>query len=239
MDIPEQGGIVTGSHTIDITTNSYSGWRLYMEVTDPNNQSSTGSTNSDATLTDPTVSNYQINSLPETAIPTQGSTTTLEDNTWGIAMHFSPVTETNNPYNADPTTSEGQQTLSTTLWASPKYMSKHVALAARDGKLSITNPDTRTIYYGVRVDNPSTTPAGDYKAGIVYTAIASLPPSPTITTITPNTYTIGSNDPTTITIEGTNLASTYEVWIDLDKDTNTSTNQNINPDPNEVPTTST
>ena len=212
-----------------------------MEVTDPNNQSSTGSTNTnkDANLINTTQQSstnnpYTIASLPETAIPTQGSTTTLsgnnadgtsKDNTWGIAMpyggyedDFSPVTETNNPYKADPTTSEGQQTLSTTLWASPKYMSKHVALAARDGKLSITNPDTRTIYYGVRVDNPSTTPAGDYQAGIVYTAIASLPPSPTITTITPNTYTIGSNDPTTITIEGTNLATTYEVWIDLDKD---------------------
>ena len=132
-------------------------------------------------------------------------------------------------------TSTDQDILKDTKWASPKYMSdEHAILAAKVGKPSITNPNTRTIYYGVRVDNPPTTPAGDYQTGIVYTAIANLPPAPTITTITPNTYTIGSNDPTTITITGTNLASTYEVWIDLDKDTNISTNQNINPDPNEV-----
>ena len=250
MAIPEQGGIVTGSHTIDITTNSYNGWSLYMEVTDPGNQSSTGdaNTNKDANLINTTQQSsttnpYTIASLPEEAMPYRGDTTTLSNNTWGIAMPygaysdgFSPVTTDNNPYKADPTTSEGQQTLSTTLWASPKYMSdKHVILAARDGySPSTVHPETRTIYYGVRVDNPSATPAGDYQASIVYTAIANLPPSPTITTITPNTYTIGSNDSTTITITGTNLASTYEVWIDLDKDTNTSTNQNINPDPNEV-----
>ena len=247
MAIPEQGGIVTGSHTIDITTNSYNGWNLYMEVKSPSDAGNTN-TNKDANLINTTQQSsttnpYTIASLPETAMPYRGDTTTLSNNTWGIAMpygaysdDFSPVTADNNPYKADPTTSEGQQTLSTTLWASPKYMSnKHVILAARDGySPSTVHPETRTIYYGVRVDNPSTTPAGDYQAGIVYTAIANLPPAPTITTITPNTYTIGSNDPTTITITGTNLASTYEVWIDLDKDTNISTNQNINPDPNEV-----
>ena len=245
MAMPEQGGIVTGSHTIDITTNSYNGWNLYMEVKSP---SDAGDTNPDANLINTTQQSsttnpYTIASLPEEAMPYRGDTTTLSNNTWGIAMPygaysdgFSPVTADNNPYKADSTTSEGQQTLSTTLWASPKYMSdKHVILAARDGyNPSTVHPETRTIYYGVRVDNPSTIPAGDYQAGIVYTAIANLPPAPTITTITPNTYTIGSNDPTTITITGTNLASTYEVWIDLDKDTNTSTNQNINPDPNEV-----
>ena len=247
MAIPEQGGIVTGSHTIDITTNSYSGWKLYMEVKSPSGAGGTN-TNPDANLINTTQQSsttnpYTIASLPEEAMPYRGDTTTLSNNTWGIAMPygaysdgFSPVTTDNNPYKADPTTSEGQQTLSTTLWASPKHMSdKHVTLAARDGySPSTVHPETRTIYYGVRVDNPSTTPAGDYQAGIVYTAIANLPPAPTITTITPNTYTIGSNDPTTITITGTNLASTYEVWIDLDKDTNTSTNQNINPDPNEI-----
>ena len=239
MAIPEQGGIVTGSHTIDITTNSYNGWSLYMEVTDPGNQSSTGdaNTNKDANLINTTQQSsttnpYTIASLPEEAVPslnTSGNTNTLplEDNTWGIAMpygaysdDFSPVTTDNNPYNADPTTSEGQQTLSTTLWASPKYLSNtsnpRQFIAARYP--TTVHPDTRTIYYGVRVDNPSTIPAGDYQAGIVYTAIANLPPAPTITTITPNTYTIGSNDPTTITIEGTNLASTYDVWVDLDKD---------------------
>ena len=192
-----------------------------MEVTDPNNQSSTGSTNTnkDANLINTTqqssTNQYTIASLTEEAKPsltTSGKTLPLEDNTWGIAMPYGGYAGSFSP--RDNYASTDQNILKDTKWASPKYLSNtsnpRQIIAARDGKPSAAYPDTRTIYYGVRVDNPSTTPAGDYKAGIVYTAIANLPPAPTITTITPNTYTIGSNDPTTITIEGTNLTTTYE-----------------------------
>ena len=222
--------MATTSQTINITTNSLGGWSLYMEVTDPGNQSSTGDTNTnkDANLINTTQQSsttnpYTIASLPEEAVPslnTSGNTNTLplEDNTWGIAMPYGAYSDDFSP--RDDYTSTDQDILKDTKWASPKYLSNtsnpRQFIAARYP--STDHPDTRTIYYGVRVDNPSTTPAGDYQAGIVYTAIANLPPAPTITTITPNTYTIGSNDPTTITIEGTNLASTYDVWIDLDKD---------------------
>ena len=236
MAIPEQGGIVTGSHTIDITTNNHSGWwYLYMEVKSPSDAGDTN-TNPDANLINTTQQSstnpYTIASLPEEAVPsptTSGNTLPLEDNTWGIAMPYGGYEDDFSP--RDNYTSTDQDILKDTKWASPKHISNERQLIAGG---SSNSSESRTIYYGVRVDNPSTTPAGDYQAGIVYTAIANLPPSPTITTITPNTYTIGSNDPTTITIEGTNLTTTYEVWIDLDKDTNISTNQNINPDPNEV-----
>ena len=178
MDIPEQGGIVTGSHTIDIdiTTNSYSGWNLCMEVKSPSDAGSTN-TNKDANLINTTQQSsttkpYTIASLPETAMPVGNSTTTLSNNTWGIAMPYGSYSDDFSPRGNY--TSTDQDILKDTKWASPKYMSdKHAILAARDGGPSTVHPDTRTIYYGVRVDNPSTIPAGDYQAGIV--SLPSLP----------------------------------------------------------------
>ena len=157
MAIPEQGGIVTGSHTIDINTNSYGGWNLYMEVTDPNNQSSTGSTNTnkDANLINTTQQSstnnpYTIASLPETAtaVPSfnaSGNTLPLEDSTWGIAMPYGGYVDDFSP--RDNYASTDQDILKDTKWASPKYMSSGQQwVAARDGKPSAVHPDTRTIY---------------------------------------------------------------------------------------------
>ena len=108
-------------------------------------------------------------------------------------------------------------------------------IAARNDKPSTAYPDTRTIYYGVRVDNPSTTPAGDYKAGIVYTAIANLPPAPNEAdiTITPTTHRVDKDpdpntNPSTLTITGSNLASIYKVQLQSTNPANITTTNTSN-----------
>ena len=77
----------------------------------------------------------------------------------------------------------------------------------------------RNIYYGVRVDNPNELLAGNYQAEVVYTATTNEVPVPTIDTLNQNSYELGSgtnldsNNRLPITITGTNLKSTYRVYL--------------------------
>ena len=60
---------------------------------------------------------------------------------------------------------------------------------------------------------------------VVYTATVKLPSNPTITSVSPNQYELGSNGNSTVTIEGANLASAYRVWIDLNNSNTYDTNE--------------
>ena len=74
-----------------------------------------------------------------------------------------------------------------------------------------TGSTTTNIYYGVKVDNPSTMLAGDYTANVVYTVIAELK-IPSITSISPNPIRTGATNK--ITLRGNNLDIVSKVTID-------------------------
>ena len=74
-----------------------------------------------------------------------------------------------------------------------------------------TGSTTTNIYYGVKVDNPSTMLAGGYTANVVYTVIAELK-TPSITSISPNPIRTGTSN--RVTIEGNNLSIVSKVTID-------------------------
>ena len=76
-----------------------------------------------------------------------------------------------------------------------------------------SSSDNQNIYYGANVEQFFR--AGTYSEEVVYTATVKLPSNPTITSVSPNQYELGSNGNSTVTIEGANLASAYRVWIDL------------------------
>ena len=74
-----------------------------------------------------------------------------------------------------------------------------------------TGSTTTNIYYGIKVDNPSTMIAGDYTANVVYTVIAELK-TPSITSISPNPIRTGASN--RVAIEGNNLSIVSKVTID-------------------------
>ena len=57
---------------------------------------------------------------------------------------------------------------------------------------SNAQPATIDIYYGARVNSPSTMLAGNYTADVVYTVVAELMPEPEVDSATPNVYKIDS-----------------------------------------------
>ena len=83
---------------------------------------------------------------------------------------------------------------------------------------STGSTNNRDIYYGARVDNPATMLAGNYTTQVVYTVTATLH-EPTIASISPTTYELGSNeglDSTNrlpVTITGNYLSSTSRVYL--------------------------
>ena len=82
----------------------------------------------------------------------------------------------------------------------------------------------QNIYYGAMLDNLASFPAGDYSTSVAYTATVKLPSKPTITSIDPSQYELGSdtnldsNNRLPITITGTNLKSTYKVYLESNTD---------------------
>ena len=216
MKIPDEGGIATGGHTIKINTNSIAGWSMSL------------STNNDGNLVNSENEANVIRSLPSTADIQHA--TTLSNNTWGIALPYGTNAQHYSP-EANYLTSD-KDTLASTLYSSVAYFSQSPDyLIAQRSDSTIPATETRNIYYGVRVDNPSQLLAGDYQTQVVYTATVKLPSKPTITSVSPNTYELGSGESEQATIKGANLESTYKVYIESNTDstkqydiTNTITN---------------
>ena len=132
---------------------------------------------------------------------------------WGIALPNSSLYPGFNTNEAD-YSSTSQDTLAKTTWAA--VPGKEVDDASKTIIKTTTwskKTDTYPVYYGVRVTNPSSTPADTYTAQVVYTATTNEVPAPSITSISPDSYTLDSGTSGQITISGTNLGSTYEVYL--------------------------
>ncbi len=217
---PDGGGIATGRHTMNVTTNSIAGYTVTVE----------GSGNSTALSPvdfggGTTTNNHLINPVAGTL----GSPSVLGSNTWGMAIPGHSGYSAESAYTAGlPVASGGtnggvenaanQATLQTATFGQiPTKTNAEIVLESNqasgpshDGAAA----DTQNIYYGANVE--PTLQAGEYFTHITYTATVKLPAEPTGLSVQPNTYELGSGDPSTITISATSgLASTYNVWIDI------------------------
>ena len=211
LSIPQGGGIATGRHTVEVSSNSYAGWSISLT-----------SKNGETDLVNNSDSKYTIPTLPSTA--TVDKATTLANNTYGVAFPYGDWL-TKNYYNEEADyLSTDQAVLATTRWTSLASLTKAIGIAGSDAPTSDARPGTRNIYYGVMVDSPASFPAGDYSASVVYTATALLPPTPSNLAITPNQYEADGCSTPDVTITGTNLESAYSVYIDLNNNGKLDTN---------------
>ena len=147
----------------------------------------------------------------------------LQDNQWGVAFPASTGVggDVGNQYDL---IDQYEQTLSDPSLA----LNRHYGMVPRvedtgysDEIMSsntLANNDTQNIYYAVRIDNPVELPAGDYSTSIILTATTNSVKAPTINSVTPNTYGLGSGTDSTVTIAGANLASTYKVYLENNAD---------------------
>ena len=221
LQIPDGGGIAVGRHTIAVTSNSYAGYSVTVE----------GSGNTtDMSTPDFGTGTSSNNELIKSTNATIANPSTLSLNTWGIAIPGKQGYSNKSTYELGITNPNDQSTQTTLAKATfgavpPKLagetiMSSNQATGANhDGSSS----DNQNIYYGANIDQFFR--AGSYSEEVVYTATVKLPSNPTITSVSPNQYELGSNGNSTVTIEGTNLASTYRVWIDLNNNNTYDTNE--------------
>ena len=228
LNIPADGGVAVGGHSVEVTTNSTAGYKVTMSL--DNGHDSTDLVNTD-------LPSQIIPSLPE---PTSDTLTPLEDKTWGVALLFDSYSDWFSP--EEDYLSTDQTVLSQAKFIAPGYilrmlggigLSKQPTGPNHDGTAA---DNLGNIYYGVRVDDPSTFTAGQYTTSITYTAIANIPPAPELTKLVLND-SVQQNQTSEFAIEGTNLDTVYDVWIDYndngiedanEKATNVTTYPNTN-----------
>ena len=213
LSIPRGGGIATGRHTVSVSSNNVTGYYV--------------------TLTGNAGSPAMVPSTPTSQAFIQSTTGTLTGpsplakgqwGSWGIALPNSSLYPGFNTNEMDYSSTD-QDVLHKTTWAAVP------GKEADDGSKTIIKTTTQSrktdaypVYYGVRVDSPVSVPADTYTAQVVYTATTNEVPMPTITSINPNQYELGSNtnldgnNRLPITITGTNLKSTYNVYLENNTD---------------------
>ena len=206
LNIPADGGVAVGGHSVEVTTNSTAGYKVTMSL--DNGYDSTNLVNTD-------LPSQIIPSLPE---PTSTALSPLEDKTWGIALLFDSQSDWFSP--EEDYLSTDQAVLSKAKFTGADSFTSNIMQGIGLSKQP-TGPNhdgtaadnLGNIYYGVRVDDPSTFTAGQYTTSITYTATAILPPAPELTKLILND-SVQQNQTSEFAIEGTNLDTVYDVWID-------------------------
>ena len=217
LSIPQGGGLVAGRHTVSVDTNNASGGDLELYTLD-----STALTSDTQQQTIPSIggaTNYY------------DSTSSLLDNTWGVAIPDSNYANQFAGYNGadvyEQYVNSPGPIKDTGAYAgvSPKFtgLLSHVNGTVDNKIADISGPDhghnVFNVYYGVYLTSPSSFPAGDYLTSVVYVATTNPVEEPDINSVTPNTYELGSNtnldsnNRLPVTITGTNLQSTYRVYL--------------------------
>ena len=205
LNIPADGGVAVGGHSVEVTTNSAAGYKVTMSL--DNGYGSTDLVNTD-------LPSQAIPSLPE---PTSDTLTPLENKTWGIALLVYPFSSI---FSGDEIYSSADQAvLSQAKFIAPGYILRFLDYADwffeqptgpnHDGTAA---DNLGNIYYGVRVDDPSTFTAGQYTTSIIYTAIANIPPAPELTKLVLND-SVQQNQASEFAIEGTNLDAVYSIKL--------------------------
>ena len=198
LNIPADGGVAVGGHSVEVTTNSTAGYKVTMSL--DNGYDSTDLVNTD-------LPSQTIPSLPEPE-PTSDTLTPLEDKTWGVAIlvdPFSSIFSSNEVYS-----STDQTVLSQAKFIAPGYILRMLDDIGSSEQPTGPNHDGTAadnlgnIYYGVRIDDPSTFATGQYATSITYTATAILPPAPELTKLVIND-SVQQNQTSEFAIEGISL----------------------------------
>ena len=202
LQIPREGGIATGRHTVTVNSNNYTGYYVTL----------TGNAGSPAMTPATATSQAFIQSTTGT-LTNPSSLDKGQWGSWGIALPNSSLYTGFNTNEAD-YNSTNQDVLTKTTWAAvPGKESDDSDKTIIKTTASSKKTDSYPVYYGVRVDSPVSVPADTYAAQVVYTATTNEVPIPTITSINPNSYTLDGGASGQVTITGTNLLSAYEVYL--------------------------
>ena len=198
--IPQGGGLAVGRHTITVKTGSnVIGYSLTLS----SDSAETGLVNDDIADN-------------KTAIPTTAGTlarpSTLADKTYGYTR---TDLSSNGAYDNSTAgkTYTDNPLANTAIWSGIRPSSNPDTIATVDeADLAVgqTNSTAHSIYYGVNVQDPATTQAGEYSRRVIYTATGELAPEPTISNITPMEYPINNK---TINVSNAGI-DTYAVTAD-------------------------
>ena len=215
LSIPQGGGLVAGRHTVKVVTNNVSGGTLDLYTT-----SSTSLISDDNNATIPSVAG--LNNYYSFMTSSQ-----IKDTEWGVAMPNSSYANNESAYNSAEVyelyVDSPGPIKETGAYAgiTPRFAGIIGQQQSRDNNNETDTIETWSdsgsysvdVYYGVRIDNPESFPAGNYSTSVVYAATATLPPTPTNLSVSPTTFEFDSCGDSQITIKGGNLNSAYEVYL--------------------------
>ena len=219
LSIPQGGGLVAGRHTVSVNVGSeIAEYSVYLNGGD--NQNNTD------------LVNHLADSLPNTgSLATSISSLRWSEgsdfeystnfpmygNGWGVALpdSYPGAYSTKDSYEkiiVDPI--KGTEGAPAYLFSGIPPLSAGQIDNGGVGNVITRNKTTESsvdVYYGIKVDNPSTMLAGDYTANVVYTVVTELK-TPSISSVSPNPIRTGSSN--RITLTGTNLDIVSKVTID-------------------------
>ena len=209
LSIPQGGGLVAGRHTVSVNAGSeIDSYIAYLNSAVDNKALVNDEDSSRAINASSDGTSYEM--------PGFG----IRNNTWGVALpdrfvgyvdadkYESLIT---NPVKSNVSSDYADSNYPIAGIASPNNLDysysigevKHV-----DGSGTTALP---SVYYVVRVDNPSTMLAGDYTTDVIYTVVAELK-APSIDSVSPNPIRTGTTNK--ITLRGNNLDIVSKATID-------------------------
>ena len=222
LSIPQGGGLVAGRHTVNVNPgNEIASYSVFLNGgTNDNGVDNTDLVN---TMADSLLNTGSLTtSIPSLAWNGDFSVAggfPMHGNVWGVALPDAYPSLYN-----DKATYESLITNPASSSSGPQYAFSGIPPLSTDQTIpnqpltsneiirqTDSSPNSTDIYYGVKVDNPSTMLAGNYTANVVYTVIAELK-TPSITSISPNPIDTGTSNK--ITLTGSNLDIVSKVTID-------------------------
>ena len=200
LSIPQGGGIATGRHTVSLGVGSDIGRYQVMLSSQTEETSLIDKDDSSNKATIPPINDdildnyygiYGIDGLERIL------SDTLQDSAWAYSV---------GPWSYDNSAS----TITGYIHNIPPSSKPDVIYGGQG--IDKTGMQDVDVYYGAKVANLSTTPAGNYAAEIAYSVTAELQ-EPILTSVTPNTYELGSGADNTITITGKYLSTASKVYL--------------------------
>ena len=196
MSIPDGGGIATGGHTVTVNAgNGIASYGLKLSSKTEETALVNEDKGSNATTIEPITKTYT--SVQDLDGFKNVLLSYASDNTWAYFV-----------------ISEGTSSFGFVSPMTPASKPKTIL----DSSATTNTNNSINIYYGARVDHPSTMLAGNYTTQVVYTVTATLH-EPTIASIDPSTYELASNEGLDssnrlpVTITGNYLSSTSRVYL--------------------------
>ncbi len=173
LSIPQGGGIATGRHTVTVETgSSVIGYDLMLS-SDSEETSLVNGDNVDNEGND-------SGSIISTTTGILTSPSQLADKTYGYTLA-----------NLD----SDNDLVNTNIWIGLKpNTNPDTITTVDDSNLTIgqANTTAHSIYYGVNIQNPAETRAGNYTRQVVYTVVGKIAPVPNVNNIAPAEYPLNN-----------------------------------------------